>query len=50
MCIGYNFQGINGQGMALAIHTQIAPGLKKEYSTPPVGLDGLFYGELYFLP
>jgi len=35
----------------MTTHTHLAPRLKKEYSyisTPPLGLRGLFYGDLYF--
>ena len=36
--------------VALNTHPHLAPGLKKDYSytpTPPLGLRGLFYDELY---
>jgi len=37
--------------VALTTHSYLAPRLKEEYgyaSTPPLGLRGLFYGELFY--
>ena len=39
------------RGVALTTHPHLAPRLKKQYShisTRPLGLHGLFYGEIYF--
>jgi len=41
-----------GGKAAFTTHSHLAPRLVKEYSytcTPPLGLRGLFYGELYLL-
>jgi hypothetical protein len=44
-------QWYSGRGMALTTHLDLAKKLKKEQShtsTPPVGLNGLLSGEIYF--
>jgi hypothetical protein len=45
-----SFPGVKRPGLALTTHTHQTPRLKKEYSytfTPPVGLLGRFWGEIY---
>jgi hypothetical protein len=44
--------GKGGRGVALTTLPHLAPRLKKEYSytsTPPLGLRGLFQGDLYYV-